>query len=353
MMSCISSPAWRHQPPNSAGRMNLAYSCVPRGSMRSTYSAPTMAKAKDLALRLMVEKHTWPPGLTRVAQARITEAGSGTCSSISMQVTTSKRPGCRVAISSAVHCWYSTSTPDSSWCRRATDRGASPMSIPVTRAPRWAMASVRMPPPQPTSSASLPASEDFSSIQLVRSGLISCSGLNSLSRSHQRLARASNLAISARSTFSVIMIPLLHLPDPRPGAGFECVRLGLGPARPSHGQQYTLSFLPLAATFARGGRCGGVFRYGPEYNDVFPLESFMQFQPQGADQRGVQAMEWRGDSLRILDHRRLPEEHLWIDCTDAPQVAAAIRDGVVQGPASVGIAAAYGIALAARRLGQA
>ena len=79
----------------------------------------------------------------------------------------------------------------------------------------------------------------------------------------------------------------------------------------------------------------------------------MQFQPQGADQRGVQAMEWRGDSLRILDHRRLPEEHLWIDCTDAPQVAAAIRDGVVQGPASVGIAAAYGIALAARRLGQA
>src|SRR5690606_26155268 len=141
--------------------------------------------------------------------------------------------------------------------------------------------------------------------------------------------------------------------DPRPGAGFECVRLGLGPARPSHGQQYTLSFLPLAATFARGGRCGGDFRYGPEYNDVFPLESFMQFQPQGADQRGVQAMEWRGDSLRILDHRRLPEEHLRIDCNDAPQVAPAIRDGAVQGPASVGIAAAYGIALAARRLGQA
>jgi len=44
-------------------------------------------------LRLMVEKKTWPPGLARVAQARITEPGSGTCSSISMQVTTSKWPG--------------------------------------------------------------------------------------------------------------------------------------------------------------------------------------------------------------------------------------------------------------------
>ena len=33
------------------------------------YSAPTMAKTKALALRLMVEKKTWPPGLTNVAQA--------------------------------------------------------------------------------------------------------------------------------------------------------------------------------------------------------------------------------------------------------------------------------------------
>lgn len=79
----------------------------------------------------------------------------------------------------------------------------------------------------------------------------------------------------------------------------------------------------------------------------------MQFQPQSADQRGVQALEWCGDSLRILDQRYLPEETLWIECHDAVSVVEAIRDGVLQGAASVGIAAAYGIALAARHIGQA
>ena len=43
----------------------------------------------------------------------------------------------------------------------------------------------------------LPARFACSSMKLRRSGLMSCSGLNSLSGSHQRLASASNLAISA------------------------------------------------------------------------------------------------------------------------------------------------------------
>ncbi len=43
----------------------------------------------DFGLRLMVEKNTQPPGLARVAHALTVLAGSGTCSSISMQVTTS------------------------------------------------------------------------------------------------------------------------------------------------------------------------------------------------------------------------------------------------------------------------
>jgi hypothetical protein len=52
-------------------------------------------------LRLRVEKKTLPPGLTSVAQARMVLAGSGTCSSISMQVTTSKLAGQSRARSSA------------------------------------------------------------------------------------------------------------------------------------------------------------------------------------------------------------------------------------------------------------
>jgi len=49
----------------------------------------------------MVEKNTVPPGLTSVAQAVTTLAGSGTCSSISMQVTTSKPAGASPANCSA------------------------------------------------------------------------------------------------------------------------------------------------------------------------------------------------------------------------------------------------------------
>ena len=44
--------------------MNLAYSCVPLGSSFRTRSAPTIANANALALRLMVEKKTEPPSLS-------------------------------------------------------------------------------------------------------------------------------------------------------------------------------------------------------------------------------------------------------------------------------------------------
>jgi len=47
-----------------------------------------------LGFTVRVEKNTMPPGLTKVAQAEIIEPGSGTCSSISMQVTWSKLSGC-------------------------------------------------------------------------------------------------------------------------------------------------------------------------------------------------------------------------------------------------------------------
>lgn len=66
----------------------------------------------------------------------------------------------------------------------------------------------------------------------------------------------------------------------------------------------------------------------------------------------VRALEWCGSALRLLDQRLLPAREVYLDCTDAGQVAAAIRDMVVRGAPAIGIAAAYGIALAARRVGQ-
>lgn len=78
----------------------------------------------------------------------------------------------------------------------------------------------------------------------------------------------------------------------------------------------------------------------------------MQPATQSAKVDSVKALEWRDGILRLLDQRLLPGREDYIDCTDAGQVASAIRDMAVRGAPAIGIAAAYAIALAARRVGQ-
>ncbi len=51
----------------------------------------------------------------------------------------------------------------------------------------------------------------------------------------------------------------------------------------------------------------------------------------------------------FLDQRRLPTEEVDVACTTAAEVADAIRTMVVRGAPAIGVAAAYGIALAAER----
>ncbi|HKR76670.1 MAG TPA: S-methyl-5-thioribose-1-phosphate isomerase [Rhodanobacter sp.] len=63
----------------------------------------------------------------------------------------------------------------------------------------------------------------------------------------------------------------------------------------------------------------------------------------------VRAVQWRGDHLRLLDQRLLPQEERWIDCRDAAAVAQAIRDLAVRGAPAIGIAAAWGVVLAAQQ----
>lgn len=63
----------------------------------------------------------------------------------------------------------------------------------------------------------------------------------------------------------------------------------------------------------------------------------------------VRALRWQGDRLAMLDQRRLPAEEVWLECEDAAAVADAIRAMVVRGAPAIGIAAAYGLALAAQR----
>jgi methylthioribose-1-phosphate isomerase len=55
------------------------------------------------------------------------------------------------------------------------------------------------------------------------------------------------------------------------------------------------------------------------------------------------------DRVVLLDQRRLPDEEVEVSCRTAADVAAAIRDMAIRGAPAIGIAAAYGYALAAAR----
>ncbi|RPJ48739.1 MAG: S-methyl-5-thioribose-1-phosphate isomerase [Betaproteobacteria bacterium] len=61
-------------------------------------------------------------------------------------------------------------------------------------------------------------------------------------------------------------------------------------------------------------------------------------------------LRWIDDSLELLDQRLLPDHCTYPRFDSAAAVAAAIRDLVVRGAPAIGCAAAYGIALEARRL---
>lgn len=63
----------------------------------------------------------------------------------------------------------------------------------------------------------------------------------------------------------------------------------------------------------------------------------------------VRAIEWRDGELRLLDQRLLPSEERYLRLRDFEAVADAIRDLVVRGAPAIGITAAYGAVLAARR----
>jgi methylthioribose-1-phosphate isomerase len=56
-----------------------------------------------------------------------------------------------------------------------------------------------------------------------------------------------------------------------------------------------------------------------------------------------------GGRVVVLDQRRLPDEEVELACSSSEEVAAAIRDMAIRGAPAIGIAAAYGYALAAER----
>jgi len=64
----------------------------------------------------------------------------------------------------------------------------------------------------------------------------------------------------------------------------------------------------------------------------------------------VETLRLAGDTLELLDQRRLPVAVEWVRCTRAADTAEAIRAMVVRGAPAIGVTAAYGIALEAQAL---
>ena len=61
--------------------------------------------------------------------------------------------------------------------------------------------------------------------------------------------------------------------------------------------------------------------------------------------KSVQALQWTGNSLKVLDQRQLPDTLVYDDYNDAAGVFEAIATMRVRGAPAIGIAAAYGVAL--------
>ena len=60
-------------------------------------------------------------------------------------------------------------------------------------------------------------------------------------------------------------------------------------------------------------------------------------------------IDWQGDTIVMVDQRKLPVQELYVKCTSAPEVARAIRTMVIRGAPAIGVATAMGIALGMKR----
>ena len=61
----------------------------------------------------------------------------------------------------------------------------------------------------------------------------------------------------------------------------------------------------------------------------------------------LKTIEWRDNSVVMIDQTKLPNELLFITCTDYMQVVNAIKTLVIRGAPAIGVSGAFGLALAA------
>ncbi|MFH1639078.1 MAG: S-methyl-5-thioribose-1-phosphate isomerase [Chloroflexota bacterium] len=66
-----------------------------------------------------------------------------------------------------------------------------------------------------------------------------------------------------------------------------------------------------------------------------------------ANQIEGKPVAWLGDRVKILDQTKLPQEEVYLEITDYLELARAIKTLMVRGAPTIGVAAAYGIAVGA------
>ena len=64
----------------------------------------------------------------------------------------------------------------------------------------------------------------------------------------------------------------------------------------------------------------------------------------------IKAIQWLDNKIRILDQSKLPQQQVFIDLSDYQDVVLAIKTMQIRGAPTIGIAAAYGIALGVQQI---
>jgi methylthioribose-1-phosphate isomerase len=67
----------------------------------------------------------------------------------------------------------------------------------------------------------------------------------------------------------------------------------------------------------------------------------------------IRPIQWHDNKLLLIDQTQLPEAEAYVECASWEETARAIREMVVRGAPAIGIAAAYGMVLAATALPEA
>ena len=63
----------------------------------------------------------------------------------------------------------------------------------------------------------------------------------------------------------------------------------------------------------------------------------------------VETIQWTDDGVVMIDQTRLPREEVFVTCKDYKEVAEAIRSMIIRGAPAIGVAAAMGIAIGAKK----